>query len=286
MAIDLDTSLLRNFLVSARLGSLSRAASALGRTQPALSQQLRRLEDIFGDALLERSVSGVALTSAGAALLPYAERILALAEEALACSSRPKVSGRCSVGVLEDFTGTALPAVFADFAQIHPSTTLELISLANEDTQLALDEGRIQLALCDVGFVKHQVKWSTHMPLFWVSGGEFDLAVDPLPLVLFSEPCSWRNVVQATLSAAGRRSRIAFQSDSLTAVQAAIRAGLGVTALLPTALAPGVFNVSRSNALPKLPEVEIGLFRRGDSEGNMLVNLVEDMLKQLVRPSS
>jgi DNA-binding transcriptional LysR family regulator len=283
MAVDLDTGLLRNFLVCTRLGSISRAAGALGRTQPALSQQLRRLEDLVGDVLLERNSGGVTLTAAGAALLPYAERILALSGEALAGVPRSKLSGRCSVGVLEDFTGTALPSVFADFARMHPDTTLELLSLVSVDTQDALDTGRIQLALCDAAFLRRPIRWSRPMPLLWATAEEFDTALDPLPLVVFSEPCSWRSLMQAALSSAGRRSRIAFESGSLTAVQAAVRAGLGVTALLPTSMA-GLVSSPVSNILPFLPNIEIGLSRRPESEGDKLVDAVEEMLKQLVRP--
>ena len=281
--MDLDTSLLRNFLTSVRLGSLSRAADMLGRTQPAISQQLRRLEDLYGDILLERSANGVTLTKAGAAFLPYAERILALAEEALTLSAQ-KLSGRCCVGIMEDFTGTTLPTVFADFAQIHTDTAMELVALDLEDLQVALDQERLQLALCETGITKHPARWSAHMPLLWVSNGAVDLTTDPLPLVLFSEPCRWRSIVQATLSAAGRQSRVVFQSNSLAAVQAALRAGLGVGALLPNSLTPGIIKLSGANTPPRLPDVEVCLFRRSDSEGNALVNLVEDMLRQLVLP--
>jgi DNA-binding transcriptional LysR family regulator len=286
MAIDLDTGLLRNFLVCSRLGSISRAAGALGRTQPALSQQLRRLEDLVGDVLLERNAGGVTLTAAGAALLPYAERILALSGEALAGVPRSKLSGRCSVGVLEDFTGTALPAVFADFARMHPETTLELLSLFSIDTQAALDDGRIQLALCDAAFLRRPLRWSRPMKLLWAAAEDFDASLDPIPLVVFSEPCSWRALMQAALSSAGRRYRIAFESGSLTAVQAAIRAGLGVTALLPTSLAPGLISAPLSQVLPSLPDIEIGLSRRPESEGNNLVSAVEEMLKHLVQPAA
>ncbi len=283
MAIDLDTGLLRNFLVCTRLGSISRAAGALGRTQPALSQQLRRLEDLIGDVLLERNSSGVTLTAAGATLLPYAERILALSGEALAGVPRSKLSGRCSVGVLEDFTGTALPSVFADFARMHPDTTLELLSLVSVDTQEALDAGRIQLALCDAAFLRRPLRWSRPMPLLWAAAEGFDASLDPVPLVVFSEPCSWRSLMQATLNSAGRRCRIAFESGSLTAVQAAVRAGLGVTALLPTSMT-GLVSASISNVLPPLPDIEIGLSRRPESEGDKLVSAVEEMLKKLVQP--
>ncbi|NNM57011.1 LysR substrate-binding domain-containing protein [Acidocella sp.] len=283
MAVDLDTGLLRNFLVCTRLGSISRAAGALGRTQPALSQQLRRLEDLVGDMLLERNSGGVTLTAAGAALVPYAERILALSGEALAGVPRSKLSGRCSVGVLEDFTGTALPSVFADFARMHPDTTLELLSLVSVDTQEALDAGRIQLALCDAAFLRRPLRWSRLMPLLWAAAEGFDTSIDPVPLVVFSEPCSWRGLMQAALSSAGRRWRVAFESGSLTAVQAAVRAGLGVTALLPTSMA-GLVSSPIANVLPHLPDIAIGLSRRPESEGNKLVDAVEEMVKQLVWP--
>jgi DNA-binding transcriptional LysR family regulator len=279
--VDLDTGLLRNFLVCTRLGSISRAAGALGRTQPALSQQLKRLEDLVGDILLERNSGGVTLTAAGAALVPYAERILALSGEALAGVPRSKLSGRCSVGVLEDFTGTALPSVFADFARMHPETTLELRSLLSVDTQEALDAGQIQLALCDAAFLRRPLRWSRPINLLWAAAEGFDLSADPMPLVVFSEPCAWRRMMQAGLSSVGRRSRIAFESGSLSAVQAAVRAGVGATALLPMSMT-GL--VSAPSELPVLPDIEIGLSRRPESKGDKLVDAVEEMLKQLVRP--
>ena len=281
MAIDLDTGLLRSFLVCTRLGSISRAAHALGRTQPALSQQLRRLEDIVGEALLQRAATGVSLTAAGTALLPYAERILALSGEALAGVPRAKLSGRCSVGILEDFTGTSLPAAFADFGRLHPDTTLELVALLGSETRAALDSGRIQLALCDAEFLERPPRWSVRVPLLWAAAEDFDAMIDPLPLVMFSEPCRWRSLVFSALSAAGRRWRIAFESGSLTVIHAAVRAGLGVTTLLPTAMVQGIVSAPVSRDLPALPDVEIGLARRPESEGDVLTNAVEGMLKQL-----
>jgi DNA-binding transcriptional LysR family regulator len=282
MATDLDTGLLRNFLVCTRLGSISRAAQSLGRTQPALSQQLRRLEDIVGEALLQRAAKGVSLTAAGAAFLPYAERILALSGEALAGFAGARLSGRCSVGIIEDFMGTALPAVFADFGRLHPETTLEVVSLLGAETQPALDSGRIQLALCDAEFLEGPLRWSKRVPMLWAAAENFDASVDPLPLVMFSLPCRWRSLVQSALSEAGKNSRIVFESGSLTAVQAAVRAGLGVTTLLPTAMAQGIVSAPVSQLLPSLPDIEIGLSRRPESEGDVLTSAVEAMLKQLI----
>ena len=282
MAIDLDTGLLRSFLACSRLGSISRAAQALGRTQPGLSQQLRRLEDVVGEPLLWRAPSGVSLTAAGAALLPYAERILALSGEALAGLPHARLSGRCSVGIMEDFTGTALPAALADFGRLHPGATLELVALLSGETQAALDSGRIQLALCDAEFLDRPLRWSAHVPMLWAAAEGFDATIDPLPLVLFSEPCRWRSLIGSALGAAGRSWRVVFESGSLTAIHAAVRAGLGVTTLLPTAMVQGIASAPVSQHLPALPEIEIGLARRPESEGDVLTNAVEGMLKQLV----
>jgi DNA-binding transcriptional LysR family regulator len=192
------------------------------------------------------------------------------------------ISGKCSVGMLEDFTGTALPAVFADFCRMHADITLELYSLLSTDTQAALDSGRIQLALCDADYLREKPLWQKRLPLVWAASENFDMTIDPLPLVVFSEPCQWRSRMITALSAAGRKYRIVFESGSLTALQSAVRAGLGVTTMLPMAMAPGLSSQPVAQYLPELPDIEIGLARHAESEGNVLVNAVEEMMKQLV----
>src|SRR5215207_3734899 len=108
MAADLETALLRAFLTAAQTGSISRAATALGHSQPALSQQLRKLERAVGQPLLHRTATGVSLTKAGAALMPYAEQILALCAQALH-APRLALTGHCSVGLIEDLAAAPLP---------------------------------------------------------------------------------------------------------------------------------------------------------------------------------
>src|SRR5215469_9409274 len=108
MARDLEIVLLRSFVTAVRSGSISRAATTLGHTQPALSQQLRKLESAVGSPLLHRSPSGVAPTRAGEEFLPYAERILALAAQALA-ETRRALTGHCGIGLLEDLAASQLP---------------------------------------------------------------------------------------------------------------------------------------------------------------------------------
>ena len=279
MAADLETILLRAFVTAARAGSISRAAAALGHTQPALSQQLRKLERTIGHPLLHRTSTGVSPTPAGEALLPYAERILALSAQALA-DARRNLAGHCGIGLIEDLATARLPQVLADFARLHPGTTLELMTLPGPAMAAAFTAGRIHFALCDTAYLSVPPRWTVRLPLVWAVGPGFDQTLDPLPLVLFAQPCRWRAMVLDTLERAGRSWRIAFESTGLAGVQAAARAGLGAAAMMPANLDTGL--TASTVGLPPLPDVELGLVRRPGTDGDPLLDAVEALLRRLV----
>jgi DNA-binding transcriptional LysR family regulator len=277
MASDLETGQLRAFLTAARAGSISRAAAALGFSQPALSQQLRKLERAIGQPLLHRTAIGVALTPAGETLLPYAERILALSAQALQAPGQA-LSGHCGVGLIEDLAAAPLPQALADFTRMHPDATLELISAPGPAMRRAFTTGRLHLALSDPSYLPEPPRWTVRLPLAWAATPGIDLAANPLPLVLFSQPCRWRAPLLDTLRAADRTWRVAFESTNLAGVKAAVRAGVGVAALLPANLDPG----TAVSGLPPLPDVELGLVRRSGTEGDPLVDAVEAILQRLI----
>lgn len=280
MARELETVLLRSFITAVRAGSISRAATSLGQTQPALSQQLRRLESAVGRSLLHRSSSGVSPTRAGEELLPYAERILSLCAQALTETGRA-LTGHCRVGLLEDLAASRLPQALADLARLHPGATLEVLSLSSAEMRDAYGAGRVQLVLDHVPDVPGQPRWTVRRPLVWAVGQGVDVTADPLPVVLFSEPCFWRTSVLEALERADRPLRVAFESNSLVGVLAAVRAGLGVAALMPANLEPAMV-CHDPDALPALPDIELGLARHPRSEGDPLIDAVETALRRMI----
>jgi DNA-binding transcriptional LysR family regulator len=280
MARDLETALLRAFVTAVRAGSISRAATVLGRTQPALSQQLRKLERAVGRPLLHRSPSGVSLTRAGEELLPYAERILSLSAQALAETGRA-LTGHCGVGLHEDLAASQLPQALADLARLHPGAALEVLILSRTAMREAYDGGRVQVVLDEVRDIPGQPRWTTRRPLDWAVGQGVDVTAIPLPVVLFSSPCIFRTSVLETLERAGRRWQVAFESNSLIGVLAAVRAGLGVTALMPANLEP-VMACHDTGALPALPDIEFGLVRHPRTEGDPLIDAVETALRRMI----
>ena len=286
MAKDLEIALLRSFVTAVRVGSISRAATALGHTQPALSQQLRKLEGAVGRPLLHRSPSGVLPTRAGEELLPYAERILSLSAQALTETGRA-LTGHCGVGLLEDLAASRLPQALADLARLHPGATLEVLSLSTTAMRQAYDAGRVQLVLDAVPDLPGPPRWKVARPLVWAIGQGVDVpdvsdvAADPLPLVLFSNPCSWRTAVLETLERADRRWQTVFESNNLIGVLAAVRAGLGVAALMPANIEPAMARHD-TDALPALPDVELGLTRHPRTDGDPLIDAVETALRRMI----
>ncbi|THC47021.1 LysR family transcriptional regulator [Streptomyces sp. A1499] len=280
MPKDLEIFLLRSFVTVVRAGSISRAASIMGLTQPALSQQMRRLERAVGRPLLHRSASGISPTRAGEELIPYADRILALAAQALAETGRV-LTGRCGIGLLEDLAAVRLSHALADLAQLHPGGTLEVLSLPDDAIREAYDAGRVQLVLNEVPALPGPPTWTVSRPLHWAVGRGVEVTANPLPVVLFSHTCSWRTAALKALDHADRPWRVAFESNSLTGVLAALRAGLGVAALMPMNIET-TMTCHDADALPPLPAIELGLARHPRSADDPLIDAVETVLRHMM----
>jgi DNA-binding transcriptional LysR family regulator len=276
--MDLDTTLLRAFVTVVRSGSINRAAALLGRTQPALSLQVRKLEERLGQTILQRSPRGITLTKAGEALLPYAERIVALTDQVI-----PGVNGhdlepeqQRRIGLMEDFVGSRLPRVLADFAAVHPRLKLDVQVASGAQMTEAFRLGQLDVLIADpaaASGLSTPPLWVVNCPLVWVGKDAHWSGMSPLPLVMFFAPCSWRDATLAALNQAQIPWRIAFESTSLQAVLAAVEAGLGVAALLPDALPCGVRQLP-NDALPMVPPTRVGMFCRPGNQN-------DDVTKQL-----
>ena len=106
----LDPDLLRSFVLIADGGSFTRAAQAVGRTQSAVSMQIRRLEDLLGHPLLLRGARGVEPTPHGAWLLDRARRLLAMHDEIVSTFRAPAMAGTAGCKALPGAAVTSTPS--------------------------------------------------------------------------------------------------------------------------------------------------------------------------------
>jgi DNA-binding transcriptional LysR family regulator len=277
MTRDVDTAALRCFVTAVRAGSMGRAAEVLGRTQPAISQQVRRLEDILDCSLLRRSARGVVVTPEGEAFLPLAERILALNDEAQAHvrSRAGRGGGRRRIGLLEDIAASGLQMALADFAHVHPELELDVTVADGDAMRDAYRTGKLDLVLSDSLLVGQTPRKRRTCPLVWAAAPAFDpSAREPLP-----HPCEWRVRTVQALDRCRRRWRAAFESGSLIAIQAAVRAGVGIATLLPGNVEAGIVVLDpRACGLPAPPRVELALYRRPALRNDPVADFLENLL--------
>lgn len=260
LPINLDPSCMRAFLAVAEAGSFTAAGQRLGRSQSAVSLQVKRIESQLGVTLLARGPRNVGLTPAGEQLIERVRRLIALNDELAEGARAPEVAGAVRVGVPEDFASTHLPALLREFTQRHPRISLEVTC---ELTLPLLDRfaaGDLDLVLFKrrPGGPDGEVLLREQM--VWVTGelGETPAASAPLPLVCAPRPCVLRNLATRALEAAGRPWRIAFSSGSLAGNHAALHAGLGIAAL-PLEMVPAGLRVLPAGELPELHDIETAM---------------------------
>jgi DNA-binding transcriptional LysR family regulator len=275
---DLEFSLLRTFLAVIRYGSMGRAAAAVCRTQPAVSQQMLRLEKIIGKKVFSRARGGVKLTRHGEMLVPYANRALELNEEALARLREESASGLVRLGVSEDTALATLTSTLKRLQSSHPDVLLEIFVAEPAKLDLSLAKGELDFVIADPNSVAATPVMEWQARPAWFASTE--LSIDPfrtLPLVLWQSSGSWHDCILDSLNRFGWEWRVVFESASLDAALAAVESGLGVAALLRETVRNSDIEEVKNVRLPVLPEVQFAMFR-GNSTSTRAQALMEAAL--------
>lgn len=257
---NLDVDLLRAFAAIAAEQNISRAAERLLRNQSTVSLQLKRLEELVGQRLFERTPRRVSLTHDGEVLLGYANRMLALNDEVMDRINEPRLEGAVRLGVPEDFATTHMPAILGAFARTHPLVTLEVTCDLTLNLMAQFRQGGFDIVLVKrepAARVTGVRVWRE--PLVWVGAEGYMLPENGMvPLVLSPEPCVYRKRAVDSLRRARRKWRVAYTCGSLAGNLAAVKAGLGVS-VLPKDMVPRDLHIMGAGGLPVLRDTEIAL---------------------------
>ncbi len=274
---NLPMDVLRSFVTVAELRGFTQAGELLGRSQPAISLQIKRLEEIIGSPLLKRSGQQLDLTQAGRVLFDYAKRILALNDEALAQFIKPVVSGRIHFGIPSEFATALLPKIVGRFAQSYPSVTLEVTcdlskNLLRDKPERPFD---LILALHDDPNASRTDRVKVE-ELVWVTSTDHQAHLQPVvPLIAAPEGCIYRNRGVQALDNAGQSWRIVYTIPDLTGIQAAIEEGLGVTVLAKSTVPDNLQIIKPSEKFPKLGKIGVSLNYQNKDTNDAITRLVE-----------
>lgn len=258
---NLPMDVLRAFVTIVEVGGFTQAGEILGRSQPAISLQIKRLEEQLEKPLLVRDGPRIGLTDAGSRLLEYAKKILALNDEAVASFDTNEVSGSIKLGIPSEFALTLLPRIVSRFCNTYPNVTLEVFSDLSRNLSQDLKRNRYDLILKlhdepnvrDASLIKMD-------ELVWVGSRNTVLNQGrPISLVAAPEGCIYRSRATSRLQVAGQPWRIVYTIPDLTGIASAIDEGLGVTVLARSTVPSGLKILKTGTGLPELGSIGISL---------------------------
>lgn len=277
----IDTSLLHTFVTVCELGSITRAAEAVGVTQAAVSQQIRRIEDIAGCTLLSRSARCVAPTEEGLVLLAFARKILDLNGEAMARLTGLTLTGSVRLGIVEDTADYGLAGALRDFHAAHAAVRIELVMDRSPALLQLLDAGRLDIAIAKAAPDNRDALVLVREPLVWVTCAEHDPDPDhPVPLICAPPPCVNRAAMVEALEAAGRGYSVVCSSVMQGGIHLGVRSGLGVSAM-PVGTVRSWMRLLGPGALPPLPHRELRLYRARHRAATATEALIEHLRRRI-----
>ena len=277
--LNLDLDLLRTFTAVADLSTFAAAATAVCRTQSAVSQQMQRLEQLVGKELFARHGRNKLLTEHGIQLLAYARKILRFNDEACTSLMFNTLQGSLTLGASDESADTLLPFLLNRISATYPQLTLDVrvkrhgvmsSMLKNQEVDLVLTTHPVD------GFEATTLRTS---PTLWYCSTEFMLRPEEsVPLVLLDNPSPFWQMMIDTLDAAGIAWRLAYVASSLAAVRAAVKAGIGVTAWPVEMMSPDLRVLGKSEGMPELPETAYQLSYNSQGSSEMAQVIFQSLL--------
>ncbi len=248
---------LRYFVAVARRLNFSRAAEDLHVAQPAISQQIRALEQELGVQLFDRMGRRVALTRAGEVLLPHANQVLAAVE--LAANEVRELGhlsrGSASLGAPPTVSTHLLPARLTHFRSLYPGLDVTLREAGTESLLKLVEDGQLDLAIVTADGLPAAVERLPYLEEDYVLAVSAlhplsrkkdvrlaDLATEPF--ILFPVGYKLREVTLAACKRAGFEPKIALDGGAMQSALEFVAAGLGV-ALVPELALTNSLNIRR-----------------------------------------
>lgn len=261
--LSLDIELIRAFVQVADTGSFTMAGEAVGASQSAISVRIRKLEERLEQELLARSPRSVRLTSFGARFLKDARELLDLHDKVAAKAVGGETKQVLRLGVSDHAAGSRLPHLMTNLSADLPGhrflVTVGLSDDLTRDYQARLFDAVIVRAE-DVDLPARTV---FHDDLVWAASKSFSWAQDePMPLVALGEGCAVRALATSSLKKAGVPWDDIFSGTGVSAVQAAVSAGIGVACLDRRNIPPDCLDVGAKYQLPDLPKTRMALIHR------------------------
>jgi DNA-binding transcriptional LysR family regulator len=269
MKPQLDSDLLRTFVAIADARNFTHAAIAVGRTQSAVSMQMKRLEETVGAPLFERGSRGVRLTVKGEGFVANARRIVALLDEAAASLRAPPLDGPVRIGIPEEYGHTVLSPALGAFAKLHPNVEITVRYAPSSVQMAALADGELDLA---VVFEWQEPSGGEVLmidPTVWVTSDLYHMHEErPLPVAVYLDSGWCRDFALRSLEVRGIPYRIAYKSETCGGLKLAVTSGLAVAPISRSNIPAGCRELIATDGFGTIDSSNVVLHRNRAAVGN------------------
>ncbi|MDW7746547.1 LysR family transcriptional regulator [Halomonas sp.] len=279
---NIPTDLLRTFVTIKDLGGFTSAGELLGRSQPAISLQVKKLEELLDTKIFLRG-SSLELTEDGEYLYEAARRILEINDQIIAKVRGDNISGKVRLGIPNDFELAFLPRALRKLSKVYPNIIVEVDCEISKVILQRYQKGHYDIALAMERAKENEDRDSRDYRLEgleWVykEGHLASCDDEPIPLIAYPQGCVYRSIMEEALQAQQHPYRFMYTSTSLLGIFSAVEEGLGITAMASSVIPDHLRHAESTATLPALERVCIGLYYK-EPELNVASRHVLDFLR-------
>lgn len=281
-SLNIPIELLRSFVSIQETGSFTKSAEQLRLTQPAISAQIKRLQQLVGGEVFVKSAFGVSLTEKGEIVSRYARRILAMNDQILSLSGSGSVSKSLRIGIPNVFAASMLSDVIVACREGPDGDRAQFSCEPSPDLARSLASGYLDLAFIVSSRnppMQPIYRWSEAM--CWTCARDFLLSPGaPIPLLSWPHGISDQAAIEA-LENAGLQYLIVFVASDLAGQLAALRSKMGYF-VLPERVVPSDLKIAREHFLPSLPIYEAGIYIREGLESSKSILAMAEIMADVI----
>lgn len=276
MGHNLESDLLRTLVAIAEAKNFTKASIIVGRTQSAVSVQMKKLEEIVGECLFERGPRGVTLTSPGEQLVKNAKRIISLLDQAVSSLHPDPLNGLVKIGVPEEYGGKILPCVLSNFSKMHPKVEVTVHSASSTELRRSFDTGELDLVVIHEDSAMAGGEILANDPVVWVtSDTHIQHECDPMPIAIYERGCWWRDWATDTLNHRQIDYRVAYESNSISGLQTAASSGIAVAFLSQSQVPADCRELTAAEGYPPLQGSSIVLRQHSKSKCSTIAGMAQ-----------
>lgn len=282
---NIDVALARAFVATAETGGMTAAARLLNLTQGAVSQQIKRLEELLQKELFDREHRQLTLTTEGERLLLHARRLIALNDEIWGLMSQPGIEGAVRLGVPSDIVRPFMPPILRSFNEAWPRVQIDMVCCTSPSLRKLLAAGEIDLTLTTEADTPTGSELLLTDELVWVGCCENGKAINEpvLPVAITDGGCTFRAAMVDALEKAGRDWRMVGPLGNNDALLATIEADLAVGSVLASTVPSHLEVITEKDGLPKLMPFHVNLYMRTSQTNEIAHELAKHIRNQVTR---